>query len=69
MFDETMGLPKKEMTAVGSHAARTAMSMTNRSRLYCYRYPRRRPEGEREASKSTSRGEHFLAPFVDTKLL
>jgi hypothetical protein len=62
MFDETMGIPKKEMTAV-SHAHEPL------SYLYYYRYPRRRPEGEREASKSTSRGEHFLAPFVDTKLL
>ena len=56
-----MGIPKKEMTAV-SHEPLPVVS-------YCYRYPRRRPEGEREASKSTSRGEHFLAPFVDTKLL
>lgn len=29
----------------------------------------RKGERDREASKSTSRGEHFLAPFVDTKLL
>ena len=60
MFDETYGNPKE---GDDSGVARTAR------RLYCYRYPRRRPEGEREASKSTSRGEHFLAPFVDTKLL
>lgn len=25
MFDETMGLPKKEMTAVGSHAHERAL--------------------------------------------
>jgi len=65
MFDETMGIPKKEMTAV-SHAHEPQALVPY---LYYYRYPRRRPEGEREASKSTSRGEHFLAPFVDTKLL